>query len=265
MPTSDSPSPRPAGVPSLERALTVLECLAQSRKGYSVSELSRRFELPKSSVHLILRTFERRGYLYKQATGGRYRFGLKLVSLGRMALEGVEIRDEAKPILARLVRATGLTAHMGILERNEVVIIERLESASPIRVVSFVGRRMHVHSTAVGKALAAYLPESDLLGHMGDGPLPRANERTTVVVAEFRRELDRVREQGFALNDEEDELGVRSVGAPILNSEGVSVASISVVGTTGQIPLERVPALGLAVKTAAAEISARVQKMHAFA
>ena len=131
MPGTVEQSDRPPSVPALDRALTLLECLARSRKGYSVSELSRRLALPKSSVHLILRTFERRGYLQKQITGGRYRFGLKLVSLGRMALEGVEVRDEARPVLARLVRATGLTAHMGILERSEVVIIERLDSVSP--------------------------------------------------------------------------------------------------------------------------------------
>ena len=101
-----------------------------------MSELSRRLTLPKSSVHLILRTFEHRGYLQKQPTGGRYRFGLKLMSLGHLALDGVEFEDEARPILQKLVRATGLTAHLGILERGEIVIIERVDAATP--VISFV-------------------------------------------------------------------------------------------------------------------------------
>ena len=148
-------------MPAIDRALNVLECLSQSRKGYSVSELSRRLGLPKSSVHLILRTLERRGYLQKQSVGGRYKFGMKLVALSRAALDGVELRDEARPALAALAQRTALTVHMGVLERSEIVIIERIESASPIRVVSWIGRRMDLNSTAVGKALIAYLPEAE--------------------------------------------------------------------------------------------------------
>jgi IclR family KDG regulon transcriptional repressor len=247
------------GVPALERALTVLESLAQSRKGYSASELSRRLNLPKSSVHLILRTLERRGYLQKQATGGRYRFGMKLMALGRAALDGVELRDEARPSLAALVATTGLTVHMGVLERSEVVIIERIESTSPVRVVSWIGRRMDLNATAVGKALIAYLPEHEFEAQVRPSQLPRHNDRTIATIAALRRELDRVRQLGYSTCDEEDEIGVRCVGAPILNGSGHAVAAISVAGTTMQIPPERVPVLGEQVKAAAAEISARIQ------
>jgi DNA-binding IclR family transcriptional regulator len=239
----------------------VLECIAQSRKGFSVSELSRRLTLPKSSVHLILRTFERRGYLQKQPTGGRYRFGLKLMSLGQLALDGVELRDEARPILQKLVLATGLTAHLGILERGEIVIIERVDAATPVRVISFVGRRMKVHSTAVGKALLAFLPPESQHA-LAQAPLEPQNERTIASPADFRRELEQVRRQGYAFNDQEDELGVRAVGAAIVSAEGAPLAAISVVGTTGQLALDRVAAIGEAVRSAAQEISAHMQKLH---
>ena len=247
------------GVPALDRALTVLESLAQSRKGYSASELSRRLNLPKSSVHLILRTLERRGYLQKQATGGRYRFGLKLVALSRTALDGVELRDEGRPALAALVARTGLTGHMGVLERSEIVIIERIESTGPVRVVSWVGRRMDVNSTAVGKALIAFLPEVEFDAQVRPTQLSRHNDRTIGTIAALRRELDGVRQLGYSTCDEEDEIGVRCVGAPILNAAGRSIAAISVSGTTTQIPVERIAELGEQVKAAAAEISARVQ------
>jgi DNA-binding IclR family transcriptional regulator len=260
--TDSSPQPeQPPGVPALDRALTVLECIAQSRKGFSVSELSRRLTLPKSSVHLILRTFERRGYLQKQPTGGRYRFGLKLMSLGHLALDGVELRDEARPILQKLVLATGLTAHLGILERGEIVIIERVDAATPVRVISFVGRRMKVHSTAVGKALLAFLPPESQ-DALAQAPLEPQNERTIASPADFRRELEQVRRQGYAFNDQEDELGVRAVGAAIISAEGAPLAAISVVGTTGQLALDRVAAIGEAVRDAAQEISAHMQKVQ---
>lgn len=259
--TTDASLPKAAGgVPALERALTVLECLSQSRKGYSVSELSRRLSLPKSSVHLILRTLERRGYLQKQSSGGRYKFGMKLVTLGRAALDGVELRDEARPSLAALAQRTGLTVHMGVLERSEIVIIERIESASPVRVVSWIGRRMDLNSTAVGKALIAHLPEPEFEAEVRATQLARHNDRTIATMTALRRELERVRQLGYSVCDEEDEVGVRCVGAAVLNHHGHSIAAISVAGTTMQIPPERVAALGEQVKGAAAEISARVQK-----
>jgi DNA-binding IclR family transcriptional regulator len=226
--------------------------------------LSRRLALPKSSVHLILRTFERRGYLQKQPTGGRYRFGLKLMSLGHLALDGVELRDEARPILQRLVLATGLTAHLGILERGEVVIIERVDAATPVRVVSFVGRRMKVHSTAVGKALLAFLPPDAQDAQLAHTLEPQ-NERTIASADDLRRDLEQVRRQGYAVNDQEDELGVRAVGAPILSAEGVAVAAISVVGTTGQLTVDRLAGTGVAVRDAARDISAQMQKLHVLA
>ena len=125
------------GLKAIDRALNVLECLSQSRKGYSVSELSRRLALPKSSVHLILRTLERRGYLQKQSAGGRYKFGMKLIALSRTALDGVELRDEARPALAALAQRTGLTVHMGVLERSASVT----SSSCPASVHASAARR----------------------------------------------------------------------------------------------------------------------------
>jgi DNA-binding IclR family transcriptional regulator len=258
----ESPEARPesGGVPAIDRALNVLECLSQSRKGYSVSELSRRLSLPKSSVHLILRTLERRGYLQKQSAGGRYRFGMKLIALSRSALDGVELRDEARAALAALAQRTALTVHMGVLERSEIVIIERIDSASAIRVVSWIGRRMDLNSTAVGKALIAHLPEAEFEAQVRPSQLARHNDRTIASMATLRKELDRVRQLGYSVCDEEDEIGVRCVGAPILDARNQAIAAISVAGTTFQIPPERVPTLGQEVKDAAGEISARFQR-----
>lgn len=248
------------GVPAIDRALNVLECLSQSRKGYSVSELSRRLALPKSSVHLILRTLERRGYLQKQSSGGRYKFGMQLVALSRVALEGVELRDEARPSLAALAEHTGLTAHIGVLERGEIVIVERIESSGAIRVVSWIGRRMDLNTTAVGKAVRAYLPEGGVEHEGRPGQLTREGDMAVGSDAAQRADRDRVRTLGYAVCDEDGQSGVRGVGAPVLSRQGHAVAAVGVAGTTFQIPPERLDALGRAVREAADEISARVQR-----
>jgi IclR family acetate operon transcriptional repressor len=254
-----------ASVPALERALTLLECLAQSRSGYSVSELSRRLSMPKSSVHVLLRTFEQRGYLHKQARGGRYRFGWKMVTLLRLAVDGVAISDEARPVLAGLCRSTGLTAHMGLLEGGEIVIVERIEADTPNRVASWVGRRLQLSSTAVGKALIAHLPEEDVDAQLGRAPLTRVDERTHSTLPQLRRELQGIRESGYALCDEEHDTGVRALGAPVLNANRHAVAAIGVVGSKAQIPDQRIAELASAVKVAAGDIASRLRNVHAVA
>lgn len=248
------------GVPAIDRALNVLECLSQSRKGYSVSELSRRLALPKSSVHLILRTLERRGYLQKQSSGGRYKFGMQLVTLSRVALEGVELRDEARPSLVALAEQTGLTVHMGVLERGEIVIIERIESSGAIRVASWIGRRMDLNSTAVGRAVSASLQGGGVEHDGRPGQLTHQGHRAVGSNAALRADLDRVRTLGYAVCDEDEQSGVRGIAAPVLNRQGHAFAVVGIAGTTFQIRSEHLDALGRAVREAADEISARVQR-----
>jgi len=217
--------------------------------------------MPKSSVHLLVRTLEQRGYLRKQARGGRYRFGWKMVTLLHLAVDGVAIGDEARPVLAALCRSTGLTAHMGLLEGGEVVIVERIEADSPSRVASWVGRRLHLHSTAVGKALVAHLRQEDVEEQLGATALARANHGTISTLPQVRRELQQVRERGYALCDEDYEIGVRAVGAPVLNANRHAVAAIGVVGNKRQIPDQRIPELADAVKEAAEKIAGRLRQV----
>jgi DNA-binding IclR family transcriptional regulator len=245
-------------VPSVERALTVLELLTQSRKGFSISEVSRKLSLPKSSVHLILTTLERRGYLQKHSHTGKYHFGLKLVSLSRTAIESLELREEARPFLETLMRKTGLTVHMAVLERNEAVIIEKIQPLSLIQLATWIGRRMDVNCTGAGKALIAYLPPDEFDLEIKSKGLAKHNHKTIVSLNKLRQELSRIREQGYAFDDEEDEIGLRCIGAPVFDNSEKVVASISVSGTTVQITMERVPALARTVKRIAASISSQI-------
>jgi DNA-binding IclR family transcriptional regulator len=245
-------------VPAIDRALAVMELLAQSRGGFSISEISRRLMLPKSSAHLVIGTLARRGYLQKNALSGKYCFGLKLVSLSRTALENLDLREEARPSLQALMRKTGLTVHMAVLERNEAVIIEKIECPGLLRLATWIGRRLDVNCTGVGKALIAFLSDDEFNQQFKTKALARHNENTIVATSKLKRELERVRTIGYALDDEEDEIGFRCIGAPIFNYTKKVVASISVAGTTAQIPDEELLQLAAIVKHSAAGISSQL-------
>jgi DNA-binding IclR family transcriptional regulator len=252
------PQPKEYSVPSIERALSVLQCLGYSKRGFSISEIGRRLKIPKSSAHLILSTLERRGFLQKNSQTGKYHFGLQLVSLSRSALENLDLREEARPFLRDLMQESGLTVHMAVLERDEAVIIEKVEAPGLVRLASWIGRRLDVNCTGVGKVLMAFLPGDELDYLLRSKAFARHNSRTIISASALRREFMQVRHSGYALDNEEDEPGVCCIGAPVFDENGKALAAISVAGTTSQIGIDRVPTLARQVKRAALGISARL-------
>jgi len=250
--------PKEYSVPSIERALSVLECLAQAKRGFSLSEIGRTLRIPKSSAHLILSTLERRGFLQKNAKTGRYCFGLQLVSLSRSALENLDMRDEAKPFLCSLMQESGLTVHMAVLERDEAVIIEKVEAPGLVRLASWIGRRLDVNCTGVGKVLLAFLPDDELDYLLKTKEFARHNSRTIISKSALRRELKRIKQAGYSFDNQEDEPGVCCIGAPVFDQNGKAVAAISVAGIASQIVTDRVPILARLVTRVAGSISARL-------
>jgi len=245
-------------VPAVERALSVLQCVGDSKRGFSISEIGRRLKIPKSSAHLILTTLERRGFLQKNTQTGRYHFGLQLVSLSRTALENLDLREEGKPFLHSLMQQTGLTVHMAVLERDEAVIVEKVEAPGLVRLASWIGRRLDINCTGVGKALVAFLPDEDLEDLIKTKDFARHNQRTIVSKSALKKELMLVRQSGYALDNEEDEPGVCCLGAPVFDENGKAVAAISVAGTTSQIGPDRIPVLARQVMQAARGMSTRL-------
>jgi DNA-binding IclR family transcriptional regulator len=157
-----------------------MELLANSRNGLPLADLARQMGLPKSSVHCLLLTLERRGYLHRNQRTNRYLFGLKLFSLANMALSGLELRERAAPFLHKLAEKTRLTVHLAILEQNEAVLIDKVEPLGAFKVATWLGKRMDVHCTALGKALIAYLPEEELGRLIRERGLPRHNDNSIV-------------------------------------------------------------------------------------
>jgi DNA-binding IclR family transcriptional regulator len=252
------PAPENTKVPAVERALAVLEILAESKRGFSISEMARRLGVPKSSIHLILATLERRGYLVKNPQSRRYFVGLKLVSLAHVALDGFEVRQRAVPFLLSLAAKTGLTVHMAVLEGHEAVLIERIESSGLVKLNTWIGQRMHVNCTALGKVLSAFLPEEEFKRTVQAMRLIKHNQKTISSVGKLREELNRVRAAGYAVDDEEEEVGVRCVGAPVFDHSGRAVAAVSVAGTTSQIPSASIDGLAELVRDTGYRISAEL-------
>jgi DNA-binding IclR family transcriptional regulator len=244
-----------SSVPALDRALTVLELLAKSNKGLGLGELSRSLGVPRSSTHCLLVTLERRGYLERNVQTHRYLFGVKLLSLANMALSGIKLREVAAPSLQSLMRATRLTVHLGILEDGEAVLIEKVEPPGLLRLATWIGKRMDVHCTGLGKALIAYIPEEELDSLIRKHGLPRHNENTVTSLRKFKMQLAEIRSKGYAVDAEEDEIGLCCVGAPVFDHVGQVVASVSAAGTISQVTQDTLHSLAEKVKKTASAIS----------
>jgi DNA-binding IclR family transcriptional regulator len=245
-------------VPAVERAFSILELLAASKRGLSAAELVQKTGLPRSSVHCLTLTLERGGYLYRSAATGRYLLGLKLFGLANYANGGLELRERAAPELVSLMQQTRLTVHLAVLENDEPVLVSKIDSPGIIRLATWAGKRMEFHCTAVGKAIAAFLPEETVLRILAARGLTRHNENTILCERSLLDELRGVRAKGYAVDDEEEEIGLRCIGAPVFDANGTAVGAISIAGPSSQIHAENVATYAAKVKNAAARISAMI-------
>ena len=240
---------------SVERALAVLEAVAQRADGLSNSEISHRLKIPKSSASYILRALERGGYLRRGRDDGRYHIGLAVVSLSHRALAGLDVREMSVPVLRQLMEACGLTAHLAIRDHGRAVYIEKVEAPGFVKMDTWLGRRMDLHCTGVGKALLAYLPLAEVEAILENRIFSKHTPETITTLSKLLRELERVRELGYAVDDEENSVGVRCVAAPVFNSEGQVETSLGVTGIVSQLDRTALPRVSELVKSAARKLS----------
>lgn len=252
------PELRTQSVPALERGLRILECLAESQRGLTLSQITRTMDLPKSTVHSILLTFERSKYIQRDEASGRYRLGLGLFRLANVALPALQIREQAAPFLHSLMDRTRLTAHMAALDHDELVLIARVHPPGLAAPASWVGKRMDFHCTALGKAILSCLDESEVDRLVHRHGMLRHNDNTIATLRRLHLDLEQTRRRGYAVDDEEEEIGMRCLGAPVFGPDGRVEAAISVVGTTAQIDSEDAPALAALIKETAKAIAARL-------
>ncbi|MFR9756163.1 IclR family transcriptional regulator [Streptomyces sp. TR06-5] len=220
----------PGGVQSLERAFDLLERMADAGGEVGLSELSGSSGLPLPTIHRLMRTLVSCGYV-RQQPNRRYALGPRLIRLG----EGASrlLGSWARPHLARLMEETGETANMALLDGDEMVYVAQVPSRHSMRMFTEVGRRVLPHTTGVGKALLAYAPADEVRALLSRTGMPAATERTLTTPDAFLDALATVRETGYAVDDGEQEIGVRCVAVAV--PEAPTPAALSVSGPAGRL------------------------------
>ncbi len=249
-------------VQTIERMSLILDRVGQSPQGTSIKDLSTALKLPKGTIHRILSSLSFFGYIRQDPETKNYFLGLKLMELGALLDNQLDLRKAAEPVLRELSEKTGETAHMVILDMGEVVYIDKTETqhaTGSLKMVSKVGSRNPTHCCAVGKVLISYFPEEKLDDLIREKGLPQRTPHTITAPALLKEHLREVRRSGYAVDDEENELGIRCLAAPVFDGKGSPVAAISVSGPSLRVTREMIEdVLKKEVMKAALEISRRL-------
>ncbi len=243
------------GVQSLERAFLLLELMAEDGGEVPLSRLAVASGLPLSTIHRLVRTLVARGYA-RQLPSRRYVLGPRLIHLGESSSR--TLGTWARPHLEDLVEGTGETANMAMLDGDRVVYVAQVPSRHSMRMFTEVGRRVHLHCTGVGKALLAQLPRETARELVERAGMPRRTARTITDLDVLMAQLDRIAAQGYAVDDGEQEAGVRCIAVPVLGGPGLTALSVS--GPEGRLPAEAVPKLAELLRVTAAELAAELRE-----
>ncbi|MBP8717717.1 MAG: IclR family transcriptional regulator [Candidatus Atribacteria bacterium] len=214
----------------LKKAFLVLEILLKNDAPLSMTEISERLDYYPSTVHRILDTLKYGGYVEQDPLTQKYQLGMKLLELGMAKLNQIDLVKEARPYLKELAKKCNETVHLAILEDTNVLYLAKEESSQTIRMISYVGKRAPLHCTALGKTILAFLPlakREQLLARM---ELFKLTENTITDKQKLIEELNKIEQEGFALDREENEKDVRCIAAPIRNYQGKVVAAVSISG-----------------------------------
>ena len=243
---------------SVQRALDILGLFNSSHLELGITEIANALNLHKSTASGLIYTLEDNYYLEQNPENRKYRLGLKLLERSSIVLGGLDIRHVALPYLQELRDWSQESINLAILDTNEVVYVERVSSEQNFAFINEVGKRGWVHSTALGKAIIAHLPNEQTLDILNSYELHAFTPYTMINIHEIMDDLVLTRERGFALDNQENELGGRCVAAPIHNHHGDPIAAISISVPLLRIPTERITYFGNKVRDVAAQISARL-------
>lgn len=253
-------------VKSVSRALHIIDIVSSQKDGLGVTEIAKQMDINKSSVYRILSTLVQYGYVEQYKETERYKLGYKFLEISSKLLESIDLRKEAKPYLQQLEKETNEVIHLVVYDQGEVIYIEKLEGTETLRMHSKVGKRAPMHCTAVGKAILAHLPVNVALEIIERKGLPKHTDFTITDRDVFLKELEKVKQKGYALDLEENEYGIRCIAVPIFDYTGSVVAAVSISGPTIRMTDERIEKLQERIRYIGRQISKRLgyrQKDHA--
>lgn len=242
-------------VQSLSRALLLLERLAASDMGMSLTDVAGSLGLAPSTAHRLLNSLRSHDFVDLDDTQGLWSIGVNAFSIGNAYLKKRDFIAQARPHMKRLVAETGETSNLAILEQGSVVYVGQVESPQTMRMVVSLGSRSPVHAAGVGKALLSALPMKEALELVRNGGMKAYTEHTIINPSQFEQELVKIARQGYSLDDEEQFEGLRCIAANIYNEYGEAVAAISISGPAVRVKWERIPQLSALVMDAAREVT----------
>lgn len=235
-------------IQSIDRALQVLELFSLEKPEWGVTEISKALNIYKSNVHNVLTTLAERGFVIKDSKTDKYKLGIKFFELGSVVIKNMDLRKIAHPYMEKLLKEFNETVHLGILVEGEIISIEQEESDQSLSPRIFIGKRTPLHCTGVGKAIMAYLPKDKFAFIIKEMGIPRYTENTISNEEELEKELEKIRKQGYAVDNMEHEEGVRCVAGPIRDYTGKVSASLSVSGPAFRINENDIPNIAKKVK-----------------
>jgi IclR family transcriptional regulator, KDG regulon repressor len=242
---------------SVATAIALLKAFSEDEVEIGVSSLSKRLGVAKSTVHRLAVTLVSEGMLEQNPENEKYRLGIALFGLGALVRRRMDVSAEARPHLFRLRESTGETVHLALLDRAEIMYIYNLESPHAIRMRSDIGVRKPAYCTAEGLAILAFQPES-LVGEIVGRGLEARTSKTNTSPKQLWKMLEQIRKQGYAIEDEQSEAGMRSIAAPVRNSSGDVVAAVGVAGPVQRLSDAVLAEFAPKVVEAADTISVRI-------
>ena len=245
-------------IQSVSRALMIMELLSKCHNGEKLTVISQKLDLNKSTTHSLISTLEHMGYVQQDQETARYSLGLKLFELGQVVHANMDLRNIAMPFLRELALKFSETVHLAILSKDEIVYIDKVDTSRSIRIGSQIGGRNAAYCTGVGKVLLAGLSDNELSDTLATVKFEKLTANTIADKEELLKHLVNIRNNGFAMDQEEIEVGLTCVAAPIKNHRGKVIAGISVSGPSSRMQADVFDLMTKDVMDTALQISRRL-------
>jgi IclR family acetate operon transcriptional repressor len=227
------------GSKTVEKSLRILELLLSERGGLSIGEIGRLTDMHRASVHRLLTSLHTLGWVERPSERPVYRISLRLYGLAHVFVKNYNVVERLTPLLLELCGRSRETIHLGMLDGLEVLHIARQESPERVGVASRIGSRGWAHTSGMGKALLAAQPDAAVEQYIAASGLPRMTEHSIAGAEAFRAEMARTRARGFSIDNEEDSIGVRCLGATVPSVHGAPVLAVSITGPSPRFTLDQ--------------------------